>query len=257
MTSAAPALALATLLTLCSTTNCLAQSPDKSPAQAPAPAQPSARSADAAPTAPALSTIQATVSYQFDRTGVSVPHYTIKIRENGTGTYQADPVASAGYGAVVDVSAGKHIERQIIISPATVTKIFQAAREADRFNLDCASKLKNIADTGKKTLTYEGADGKGSCTYNYSEIKAIQTLTDLFIAIAFTLDEGRRLEFLHRYDRLGLDSEMTNLSDEAKEGRALEFGLIEPTLDSIANDTAVIQRVRVKAAKLIEQAKAN
>ena len=134
-------------------------------------------------------------------------------------------------------------------------KIFKAARELNEFNGVCASKLKNIADTGKKTLSYSAADGHGSCEYNYSENKGVTMLTDTFMGIAYTLDEGRRLEFLHRYDRLGLDAEMITLSQEVDAGRALELGTIAPTLAAIADDTAVLQRVRLRATKLLEQAK--
>jgi hypothetical protein len=67
------------------------------------------------------------------------------------------------------------------------------------------------------------------------------------------MDEGRRLEFLHKYDRLGLDAEMISLTEEAEAGRALELGTIAPTLAAIADDTAVIQRVRLRAQKMLEQ----
>ena len=67
------------------------------------------------------------------------------------------------------------------------------------------------------------------------------------------MDEGRRLEFLHRYDRLGLDAEMISFAQEVEAGRALELGTISPTLAAIADDTAVIQRVRLRAAKMLEQ----
>ena len=80
-------------------------------------------------------------------------------------------------------------------------------------------------------------------------------LSDTFLAIAFTMDEGRRLEFFHRYDRLGLDAEISTLAHEATEGRALELGTIAPTLESIERDTALIQRVRLQAGKLLELSK--
>ena len=201
--------------------------------------------------------LQAEVSFQFERIGLPVPRFTIQVREDGTGRYQADEAESSSSqsSSAVRYVAGKHIDRSITLSSATVAKIFKAARGLDRFNVACASKAKNIADTGKKTLSYVGADGRGSCTYNYSEIKSVTTLTDTFLAIAFTMDEGRKLDFLHRYDRLGLDAEMTTLMHEMDEGRALELGTIAPSLDAIAGDTALIQRVRLRAAKLLEQAK--
>jgi enoyl-CoA hydratase/carnithine racemase len=75
----------------------------------------------------------------------------------------------------------------------------------------------------------------------------------MFLAIAYTIDEGRRLAFLHRYDRLGLDAEMISFGQELDAGRALELGTITPTLAAIADDTALIQRVRLKARKMLEQ----
>src|SRR5215467_10964568 len=165
------------------------------------------------PTASSAKT-PAEISFQFDRTGLPVPRFTLSLHEDGTGTYKGDQAEIPATPTSMRGQAAQHIDRSINLTPATVSKIFKGARALNYFNVECASKAKNIADTGKKTLTYTGADGSGSCTYNYSEIKTIDTLTNTFLAIAYTLDEGRRLEFLHRYDRLGLDSEMTTLSQE-------------------------------------------
>lgn len=206
-----------------------------------------------APTADASAAKQAEVSFQFDRPGLPVPRFTLRIREDGTGGYQADQGEIAATANSMRGQAAQHIDRPIKLTSGTVTKIFKAARAADHFNIECASKLKNIADTGKKTLTYTGAGGSGSCTYNYSENKSVETLTDTFLAIAYTIDEGRRLEFLHRYDRLGLDAEMISFSQELEAGRALEIGTISSTLAAIVDDMAVIQRVRLRARKMLEQ----
>jgi hypothetical protein len=195
----------------------------------------------------------AEVSFQFDRTGLPVPRFTLRLKEDGTGRYEADQAEIAATETSMRGQAAQHIDRPINLSKGTVAKIFKAARTLNYFNIECASKLKNIADTGKKTLSYTGPDGSGSCVYNYSENKTVGTLTDTFLAIAYTIDEGRRLEFLHRYDRLGLDSEMISLAQEVEAGRALELGTISPALASIADDTAVIQRVRLKAQKMLEQ----
>jgi len=198
----------------------------------------------------------AEISFQFDRTGLPVPRFTLRLREDGTGSYQADQAEVAATATSMRGQAARHIDRPITLTSGTVAKIFKAARAANDFNIECASKAKNIADTGKKTLNYTGADGSGSCTYNYSENKTIDTLTNTFLSIAYTLDEGRRLEFLHRYDRLGLDAEMISFAQELEAGRALELATISPALAAIADDTALIQRVRLKAQKMLEQASA-
>ncbi|MGD0444308.1 MAG: hypothetical protein ABSA39_10270 [Edaphobacter sp.] len=211
----------------------------------------SAQSAD--PSAPTSAKTPAEVSFQFDRKGLPVPQFTLRIREDGTGRYEADQGEIPATPNSMRGQAAQHIDRTLNLTSANVAKIFKAARSLNHFNIECASKLKNIADTGKKTLTYTGADGSGSCTYNYSEIKPVDTLTNEFLAIAYTIDEGRRLEFLHRYDRLGLDAEMISFGQEFDAGRSIELGTITPTLAAIAGDTALIQRVRLKAQKMLEQ----
>jgi hypothetical protein len=197
------------------------------------------------------------VSFQFERLGLSVPKFTVVVHEDGTGTYRGEeaPVSGgAGSAALQGTSRGQSIDRPMKLSPATVDTIFKTARALDYFNISCASKAKNIADTGKKTLSYNGPDGHGSCQYNYSENKSVTQLTETFQALAFTMDEGRKLEFLHRYDRLGLYSEMDTLIHEISEKRALEIGNIAPALTSIVADEALIQKVREKAARLLAQA---
>ena len=201
---------------------------------------------------------QPEVTFKFERNGLAVPRYTILLHEDGTGRYQADEAVtspSTQSSSAMQYTGGKHIDRPMTLSPATTEKIFKTARALNFFNVECASKAKNIANTGDKTLSYSGNDGKGSCEYNYSDNKSVSTLTDMFLAIAFTMDEGRRLEFLHRYDRLGMDAEITSLANEVQAGRAMELSTIAPTLDAIAGDAAVMQRVRLRAENLLEQSK--
>jgi len=195
----------------------------------------------------------AEVSFQFDRTGLPVPHFTLRVWEDGTGTYQANQVEMPATATSMRGQAAQTIDRSINLSQGTILKIFKAARGVNRFNIECASKMKNIADTGKKVLSYAGIDGSGSCTYNFSENKTVDMLTNTFLAIANTMDEGRKLDFLHRYDRLGLDAEMTFLTQEVESGSALEIGTISPTLAAIVGDSEVIQRVRLRAQKMLEQ----
>jgi hypothetical protein len=202
--------------------------------------------------AAAPTTTQPEVSFQFERPGLPVPKFTVVVHEDGTGTYRGEEAPVSG-GPGTAVSPGRPINRPITLSAANAQTIFKTARALDYFNLACASKAKNIADTGKKTLNYNGPDGHGSCQYNYSENKSVTQLTEMFQAIAFTMDEGRKLEFLHRYDRLGLYSEMDTFIHEIEEKRALEIGNIAPALTSIVADEALMQRVREKAARLLAQ----
>jgi hypothetical protein len=205
------------------------------------------------PAAPIPTKTQGEVSFPFDRPGLPVPHFNMTMHEDGTGRYEADQAEVKATATLMRGQAAQHVDRQISLTKATAAKVFKAARALNYFNVECLSKAKNIADTGKKTLSYAGPDGSGSCTYNFSENKTVDMLTSTFQGIAYTMDEGRRFEFLHRYDRLGLDAEMILFTQEVEAGRALELGTISPTLAAIADDTSVIQRVRLKASKMLEQ----
>ncbi len=194
----------------------------------------------------------AEVSFHFERPGLPVPKFTLTVDESGVARYEAEEVVSARGAAEADPAPMQRLVRTVTLSRAATEKIFANARALDRFNTACASKAKNIADTGAKTLHYSGDGGDGSCTYNFSENKRVVLLTELFQGIALTLDMGRKLDFQHRFDRLGLDASMASLVEDVDGGRAMEVGVITPTLRSLADDSEVLQRVRQRAARLLQ-----
>lgn len=191
-----------------------------------------------------LPTAHAQVTFGFERNGLPVPRFTLDLDEHGSGTYKAEEASA---------NAPQQIQRPIALTEATSKKIFGLVRSVQLTPENCASKARNIADTGKKTLTYAGPEGTSSCTYNYTENKNVDALTTIFQGIAETMDQGRHLDFLHRFDRLGLDDAVSVLAQEVTDGRALELGTIAPSLHSIADDSEVMQRVRARATTLLAQ----
>ena len=67
------------------------------------------------------------------------------------------------------------------------------------------------------------------------------------------MDQGRELDHLRRYDRLGLDAALKSLSEELAAGRALEIGTIATSLHSIATDPELMDRVRTRASAMLAQ----
>jgi hypothetical protein len=195
---------------------------------------------------------RASVTFQLDRPGIHIPRYSFEVHEDGTVLYHAEEVVAAAPNEPVET---RPIDRRLQITHTTVDTIFKTARALDHFNLTCESTAKNIAKTGNKTLSYKGGDGTGQCTYNFSENKGVESLTELFQSLAYTQDEGRKLDFLHRFDRLGLDEETIALADAVANHSAIEIGTISASLQSLVDDTAVMQRVRQRAMTLLEQAK--
>jgi hypothetical protein len=190
--------------------------------------------------------------FRFERSGLPVPRYQLQIFENGMGQYRGEEMPMTVGPADSPPSPQPFAPKSFHVSPATAAKIFALAQSLNRFNIACASTAKNVADSGKKTLTYSGMNSViGSCDYDYTENKDVQALTDILQGIAETMDEGRRLDYLHRYDRLGLDAEMESFTREVADGRALELGTIAATLRSIADDPEVMQRVRTRSSVLL------
>ncbi len=203
------------------------------------------------PAKPPAAPARPTVSFDFERKGLPVPKYHLTIHGDGATVYEGDEVEVTNkYGTPVTLPPHP-FQSPVSISPATSGHIFELARKLNHFNVACASKAKNIADSGTKTLTYTGPDGTGACTYNYSENKDVEALTEIIQGITETMDQGRKLDHLHRYDRLGLDAAITFLAQEVTDGHALELGTIAASLHSIAADGEVMERVRTRANKLL------
>ena len=149
-------------------------------------------------------------------------------------------------------SPGAEGEVPIAVPPAVLQRVF-AAVPLVRSNR-CESHRKNIAQTGTKTLRLLRDGALAECSYNYSEDDRVNAATTVFEAIAETMQYGERLRAKLRFDRLGLDAEMDGLQAALDDGRALEVGNIAPVLQAIQGDDRVMERVRRKAAHLLESA---
>ena len=197
-----------------------------------------------ADTAPAKNAAARTeMSFDFLWPAQAVPQYKITVADDGSGSYLA-------HGAPGTAAPGT---QPITVSAPNRAKIF-AAGEVLTGSQRCESKAKNLAQTGQKTLSMRSGAKVAECTFNYSEDKRVQEAVAVFQAIAVTMEEGPKLQRLHRFDRLGLDAELAVLEKSAQEGRALELENIAPVLRSLAGDEAVMQRVRLRASKLLEGA---
>jgi len=158
---------------------------------------------------------------------------------------QADGAGSYLEGAAADAKP-----TPLTVSAATLERLRQGEHAAKSGK--CETKAKNVAKTGEKTIRYEAAEKTEECTYNYSDDAGLMSTTAAFQAIAETMQRGKRLEHELRYDRLGLDAEMESLVAAQKDGSAIELGNIAPILQTLVSDDHVIDRVRRRAARLLQ-----
>jgi hypothetical protein len=177
--------------------------------------------------------------------------WTLVLHSDGSGHFSSQVgKPSDDGGQEVDVP---NVDRDVQLSAGFTSHVFEVAHHHKLFNEACESHLK-VAFAGWKKFSYTGADGSGSCTFNYSKDKEIEELGESFQAVAETIVEGARLEKLLQHDRLGLDKEMEYLVDAAGSGRALEICTIRPILLRLADDDEVLDRVRKRARQLLAQA---
>jgi hypothetical protein len=193
----------------------------------------------------------ALIRFTYDNPKLQPAKYVFTVQEDGSGHFRSE---GGGPDDPQNAPAGPQ-DRPIHVSKSLRESMFAAARKNKLFAIPCEDPEKNIAFQGTKTLAYEGPEGTGSCTYNWSKSAQINKLTDQFEAMAVTLEEGDKLQRQYEHGRLSLDLEMEFLDQMVRDGRATEVENIAPILQKLAGDEAVLQRVQRRARGLLQLAK--
>ena len=166
-------------------------------------------------TMPLAAQTTAVIRFSYENPKLQPAKYAFKVNEDGTGYFRSEGGPSSDDPQ--NQPAGPQ-DRPIHVSQALRASMFVTARKNKFFAIRCETGDKNVAFQGTKTLAYEGPDGKGECTYNWSKFAQIDKLTDQFEAMATTLEEGARLQRQYEHGRLSLDTEM-ELLEQMAQGR--------------------------------------
>ncbi len=179
----------------------------------------------------------------YDRPGLQVPHWQLTLPQRGAVTYTGKPDKGVDPGEVA-----------FHVSDAGRAKL-GSMLDRSKGMQPCETKTKHLANMGQKDVAYTPSNGtEVHCTFNYTDNKPLSDALEYVLSMVSTVQAGLELERLHRYDRLGLDPVMVRLADDAKAGHAAEIGAIRPTLESLAGDEALLDRVRSRAAQLLQLA---
>jgi len=200
---------------------------------------------------PAQGAVGPVVSIEFSDPGLSPQHWTLVLHADGSGHFrsQRGDVPPSSLQAI----DAPDVDRDIRLSAQFADRVFQTARRHKLFNSACESHMK-VAFQGWKKLSYTGPEGQGSCEFNYSKDKDLQALGDSLVAVSSAILEGARLETLLQHDRLGLDKEMEYLVEASGDGRVQQICVIRETLERVAQDEDVMERVRKRARGLLARA---
>ncbi len=187
----------------------------------------------------------ATIAFSLDFPQSDPAHYTVTTTSGGHATYDCAAKVSA------DSEDTAPYKYEFDLTSATRGRIFQLAAQAKYFSGKVDSGNRNLAFTGAKKLIYTDSSRKNVAEYNYSSQPAVQQLTQLFQAIAATMEYGRRLTFEHRYQKLALDDELTSMEDQQKSGGLQEVQALQPILQSIVQDDSVMNVARARAQRIL------
>ncbi len=180
----------------------------------------------------------------YSRPGLSVPHWQIVLPEQGPAQYTGKPAQGVDPGTIL--FAVSHTGRSRL----------RALLDKSNQLQPCETRTKGIANMGQKDVVYMPSGGMESrCSFNFTENKSLNDAAEYVMAIVNTIQTGVELDRLHRYDRLGLDAVMLRLAEDVKTHRAEEMGAIQPTLQRLVEDEAVMERVRLRAQQLLDMAK--
>ncbi len=195
---------------------------------------------------PGFAAEPAHLTFSLDFPNSSPEHYSMSVQSDGRAHYESSGKITA------DSDERDDYETDFNFSDATRSQIFGLAAQAHYFSGKVDSGNKKIAFTGAKKLFYSDGKRNTSAAYNYSQVPPVQQLTVLFQSVAATLEFGRRLTYFHRYQKLALDDELKRMEDQAKHAELTELQAVKPILQSIYDDSSVINVVRARARRIME-----
>lgn len=201
--------------------------------------------------APLSAQAPARVTFAFEHPQLQPSRYTIAVDETGAGRFTSQPGTAPTSSDSYDAVRPTPVDRPILLDDALRADLFRYARSHDFFATRCSTTQTGLAFTGNKTLSYSGPDGNGACTYVWAGDPVLQRLTDELEAVAFTIEEGRRLGLEVLHDRLGLDAELDALQDAVKDHRAADLSNIADQLHAVADNQQVMNRARKRALALL------
>ena len=188
----------------------------------------------------------AAVVFTMDFPNSTPEHYSITVEKSGQAHYESVAKVSE------DSDDRETYKTDLQLLDATRARIFDLAAQAHYFSGKIDSGNKKLAFMGSKKLSYRDAQRNASADYNFSPVPAVQQLTAMFQSLSATLEFGRRLTYLHRFQKLALDDELTHMEDQARRGEIIELQAVKPILQQISDDETVMKIDRVRALRLID-----
>jgi len=192
--------------------------------------------------------MEPTITFDLLWEAATPQNYTITVESSGKAKYVSRNPTRHEEGP--EDASDPDYEVEFTMTPASRDQLFTLAKSNNYFQGDFEYKHK-VANTGRKILTYADPVRRFQTTYNFSLNKDIEQITRLFQGISNTIEHGRKLQFMRRFDKLSLDTELKGMEEMAQSGYLAEIQIIAPLLQNLANDTSVLHMARQRAQRLL------
>ncbi len=212
------------------------------------PAHPQTRSSPQPPANQPADVMVPVITFDLYWEAATPQNFTITMDMNGKSHYVSRSPTRPPEGSD---EPEPNYELDFTMSSANCRRILQLAKELNYFNGNFDYTQHKIANTGKKTLTYADSSQSFHTTYNFSENKAVEEITQIFQGISNTVEHGRKLQFMRRFDKLALASELQAMEGMLQSHYLAELQIIAPILKNISNDPNLMHLARQSASRLL------
>lgn len=172
----------------------------------------------------------------------SVPEcVTISVTTDGSATYD---------GRKCDDPPTPHPFK---LSAATTQRLFDLASQLGNFNSIDLESHKKVANLGVKTFTYENGSEKNQVQFNYTLRREAQELSDLCEKISSVQQHVMALEYLMKYDPLGLPRELQQVQIDLENNALADPEVMRPTLERIARNPKLLHLAQSRAEDILQR----
>ena len=179
---------------------------------------------------------QPTLTFTKEFPGSTPDYYSIAVRQDGQTLYRIAPDEKP---------------TAFQVSAESADQIFALARKLDLFRGAMLESKRKVAAMGKKTFLYENGEDREEVDYNHTENADALALTALFEKLSTTQQHRDRIEYLHRFDKLGIVKELLQLEMDFDQDRLLEPVLLLPALEKVRTNSSLVNVAQQRAAGII------
>lgn len=180
------------------------------------------------------------ITFIKDFPGSYPPYYAITLRDAGGGTFRAE------YRAAPDEDP-----TELRIDAPLALRAFALARELEYFSGPQIESGRKVAQMGAKTLRYESGETRTEAVYNHTELAQATELTSWFEKLSTTQGHVDRIEYLLRFDRLGIVKELLQTEMDLNNDRLLQPALLIPALRKVLASKSLVNVAHDRASGIL------